>query len=207
MAETMGVKPQTEAAKPSLFAQSLEDHLRVVQQLEASLPLFQEMAEAIVASLRRGGTIFWCGNGGSAADSQHMAAELVGRFRRERRALRSLALTTDTSILTALANDYGYETVFARQIESLCKEGDVLIGISTSGNSENVCRALVKARELGAHTIVMTGASGGKMKFLAHSCFAAPSTETARIQECHSLAAHMICDYVEHTLHAEEHTK
>jgi len=195
------------AAKPNLFAQSLEDHLRVVRQLEASLPLLQEIADAIIASLRKGGTVFWCGNGGSAADSQHMAAELVGRFRRERRALRSVALTTDTSILTALANDYGYDTVFARQLESLCKDGDVLIGLSTSGNSENVCRALVKAREMGAYTIAMTGASGGKMKSLAHVCFAAPSAETARIQECHSLAAHMICDFVEHTLHAEEQPK
>jgi len=207
MADTMSVKPQTDAAKSSLFTQSLAEHLRVVGLLEAHLPQFQQIAEIIIASLRNGGTVFWCGNGGSAADSQHMAAELVGRFRRERRALRSIALTTDTSILTALSNDYGYETVFARQLESLCREGDVVIGLSTSGNSENVCRAIAKARELGAQTIVMTGASGGKMKGLAHTCFAAPSSETARIQECHSLAAHMICDYVEHILHAGEQAK
>ena len=207
-AETMNVKPGNQSPKPhDLFSQSLQEHLRVVKQLESSLPLLQSMADAIVASLRKGGTIYWCGNGGSAADSQHMAAELVGRFRRERRALASVSLTTDTSILTALGNDYGFETVFSRQVESLCKPADVLIGISTSGNSENVCRAVTKAREIGAHTLVMTGASGGKLAPLAHACFAAPSSETARIQECHSLAAHMICDFVEHAMHAGEQAK
>lgn len=181
----------------NLFANSLKDHIQAVTQLESSLPLLQSMADRMIESLRKGNTIFWCGNGGSAADSQHLAAELIGRFRRERKALPSVALTTDTSILTALANDYGYECVFARQLEALCAPGDVLVGLSTSGNSENVCRALVKARELGAYTIAMTGASGGKMSSLAHACFAAPSTETARIQECHTLAGHMMCDWVE----------
>ncbi|HEY3928868.1 MAG TPA: D-sedoheptulose 7-phosphate isomerase [Candidatus Koribacter sp.] len=187
----------------NLFTSSWKEHIESVQQMESSLPLFESIAETIIGALRSGNTVFWCGNGGSAADAQHMAAELIGRFRRERRGLPSVALTTDTSILTALANDYGYECVFARQLEALCRKGDVVIGLSTSGNSENVCRALTKGRELGAHTVAFTGESGGKMKALAEFCFAAPSKETARIQECHTLASHMICDAVEHALHQD----
>lgn len=186
------------------FAQALQEHIDTVRQLEPSLALLQEIAETLARSLREGHTVFWCGNGGSAADAQHLAAELIGRFRRERKALASVALTTDTSILTALANDYGYECVFARQVEALCRAGDVVIGISTSGNSENVCRALVKARELGAQTVAMTGAAGGKLAALAQFCFRAPSRDTARIQECHSLAGHMICDWIEQTLQPQE---
>jgi D-sedoheptulose 7-phosphate isomerase len=190
-----------------LFAKSLQEHLRVVRQLESSLPLLQTMADTMIRALRKGNTVFWCGNGGSAADAQHMAAELIGRFRRERKGLASIALTTDTSILTALANDYGYECVFARQLEALCSAGDVVIGISTSGNSPNVCSAFAKAHELGAYTIALTGASGGKMISLANACFAAPSTETARIQECHSLACHMICDWVEQAFQRNDSPK
>ena len=187
----------------NLFNSSWKEHLEAVQQMQSSLPLFESIAETLIRALRSANTVFWCGNGGSAADAQHMSAELIGRFRRERRSLPSIALTTDTSILTALANDYGYECVFARQLEALCRKGDVVIGLSTSGNSENVCRALAKAREIGAHTVAFTGASGGKMKSLADVCFAAPSNETARIQECHTLASHMICDAVEHALHQD----
>ncbi|ABF42790.1 phosphoheptose isomerase [Candidatus Koribacter versatilis Ellin345] len=191
----------------NLFTISLSDHIRAIEQMASSLPLLQEIADSLIEAIRRGGTIFWCGNGGSAADAQHMAAELVGRFRRERRSLASLALTTDTSILTALANDYSYDYVFVRQVESLCRKGDVLIGISTSGNSANVCNALQKAKEIGAYTVAITGGSGGKMLQLADGCFLAPSKETARIQECHELALHMICDWVEHAFTEDKNEK
>jgi len=122
----------------SIFAKALQEHLEVIRQTEAQLPVLEAIAQAMTSALRAGGKILWCGNGGSAADSQHLAAEIVGRFRRERRGLASIALTTDSSILTSVANDYGFEAVFARQVEALGNRGDVLVGISTSGNSRNV---------------------------------------------------------------------
>lgn len=195
---------QPTGTRHTMFSDSWNQHLQTVRAMEASLPLLQQMADTIIASLRAGGTVFWCGNGGSAADAQHMAAELVGRFRRERRALASIALTTDTSILTALANDYGYECVFARQLESLCRKGDVVIGISTSGNSANVCRAMTKAREIGASTLAFAGQAECQLSSCSDLCFAAPSRETARIQECHTLALHMVCDAVEEALAGEQ---
>ena len=144
-----------------------------------------------------GNKVLWCGNGGSAADSQHMAAELMGRFRRERRGLASIALTTDTSILTAIGNDYGYERVFSRQVEALCVKGDVVVGISTSGNSKNVCAALETAQQLGAFTVALTGAGGGAIASIADITLRIGSEETARIQEGHILCGHMLCDWVE----------
>jgi D-sedoheptulose 7-phosphate isomerase len=149
------------------------------------------------AALVQGKKILWCGNGGSAADAQHMAAEIVGRFRRERRGLPSIALTTDTSILTAVANDYGYEAVFSRQVEALGNEGDVLVAISTSGNSPNVVKAVEMAKELGLVTVGFTGAGGGRLATLADFLFAVPTKDTARVQEAHSLVAHVLCDWVE----------
>jgi D-sedoheptulose 7-phosphate isomerase len=148
-------------------------------------------------TLRFGGKILWCGNGGSAGDSQHLAAEVVGRFRRERRGLPSIALTTDTSILTAVANDYGFEAVFARQVEALGNAGDLLVGMSTSGNSQNVVAALACGRAQGLATVAFTGAGGGKLASLADHLFAVESRDTARIQEAHMLAGHMLCDWVE----------
>jgi len=130
----------------SIFAKALQEHLEVIRQTEAQLPVLEAIAQAMTSALRAGGKILWCGNGGSAADSQHLAAEIVGRFRRERRGLASIALTTDSSILTSVANDYGFEAVFARQVEALGNRGDVLVGISTSGNSRNVIAALETAR-------------------------------------------------------------
>jgi D-sedoheptulose 7-phosphate isomerase len=147
--------------------------------------------------VRNGKKVLWCGNGGSAADSQHLAAELMGRFRRERRALPSIALTTDTSILTAIGNDYGYERVFQRQVEALCMSGDALVGISTSGNSKNVCAALETARSLGAFTVAMTGEGGGSMAQIAEATIRIASRDTARIQEGHILCGHMLCDWIE----------
>lgn len=164
-------------------------------------PKYREQVEAIVdavvTALRARKKVLWCGNGGSAADSQHLAAELVGRFRRERRGLASVALTTDTSILTSVANDYGFEAVFSRQVEALGNPGDLLVGISTSGNSPNVVAALETARRMGLVTVAFTGAGGGRIAALADHLFAAASRQTARIQEAHSLAGHMLCDWIE----------
>src|SRR5277367_3503799 len=184
----------------TIFSEAIGEHLAVIRQLQSQLPALEKIAEEMVRAVLSGGTVFWFGNGGSAADSQHFAAEFVGRFRRERRGLPSIALTTDTSALTAIANDYGYEEVFRRQIEALCAPGDVAVGISTSGNSKNVCAALVKARELGAYTFAMTGASGGKVLQLSHACLRIESNDTARIQEAHILAGHMLCDAIEDAL-------
>lgn len=154
--------------------------------------------------LRRGNKILLCGNGGSAADAQHVAGELVGRFSRERRGLPAIALTTDTSILTALGNDYGFETVFARQVEALGEEGDMLVGISTSGNSPNVLKALEMARQKRMITLGFTGGSGGKMVPLCDMCFIAPASKTPRIQEIHIAAWHLICDLVEKAIYEDE---
>ncbi len=181
----------------SVFGKAIQDHLDVVSQLESQQALLETIARAMVTALRSGGKILWCGNGGSAGDSQHLAAEIVGRFRRERRGMASIALTTDSSVLTSVANDYGYEAVFARQVEALGNPGDVLVGISTSGNSHNVIAALEAARAQGLVTVAFTGQGGGRMAGLADHLFAVPSTDTARIQEAHILAGHMLCDWIE----------
>jgi D-sedoheptulose 7-phosphate isomerase len=177
--------------------QSIDNHLDVVQQLSRQLQTIESIAAEMADSLQAGGTIFWCGNGGSAADCQHMAAEFVGRFRRERQGLASVALTTDTSAITAIANDYGFDQIFRRQVEALCAPGDVVVGISTSGNSENVCLALIEAKKRGAFTISFTGAQGGKLLALSDIALRIASNETARIQEAHVLAGHLLCDLVE----------
>jgi D-sedoheptulose 7-phosphate isomerase len=179
------------------ITQKLGDHIRVIEAILPFAPKLAELGELMLDSLAGGGKVMWMGNGGSAADSQHLAAELVGRFSRERRALPSVALTTDTSILTAVGNDYGYDKIFVRQIDALCNPGDVVVGISTSGNSPNVIEALTLARERGAHTIGFTGADGGRMRDLVDHCLRVPSTETARIQEAHILIGHLLCDWVE----------
>ncbi len=145
------------------------------------------VATQIVTSLRAGGKVMFFGNGGSAADAQHLAAEFTGRYMKERRALPALALHANTSSLTAIGNDYGFEFVFARQLEALGKEGDVAVGISTSGNSPNVLRALEAARAKSIYTVALTGKSGGKMKNLADCIICIPTDETPRIQECHIL--------------------
>ena len=182
---------------PTVFGRAIAEHLEVVRQVQNQQPVLEAIAQAMAATLRFGGKILWCGNGGSAADSQHLAAEIVGRFRRERRGLPSIAITTDTSILTAVANDYGFETVFSRQVEALGNAGDLLVGISTSGNSQNVVAALEVARAQGLVTVAFTGAGGGKMANVAEHLFAVGSRDTARIQEAHLLAGHMLCDWIE----------
>ncbi len=180
-----------------VFTGAIAEHLALVHQFEAQQDAFERAAILITDALLKGNKVLWCGNGGSAADAQHLSAELVGRFRRERGALPSIALTTDTSVLTSIANDYGYDAVFERQVNALCHAGDVVVGISASGNSQNVCAALQKARALDAWTVALTGESGDRIAVLADICIRVPSTDTARIQECHILCGHILCDWVE----------
>ncbi len=151
----------------------------------------------IVSCFKNGGKILIFGNGGSAADSQHLAAEFIGRFQKERRSLPAIALTTDSSILTALGNDYSFDIIFARQIEGLGKKGDVALGISTSGNSKNVIEGIQKAKELGLKTITLTGCGGGKLAPLSEINLNVASQKTARIQESHLCLYHTICELVE----------
>ncbi len=181
----------------SIFQRAIDDHLQVVEELRRNEGVLEELARRIVFALQNNGSVFWCGNGGSAADCQHLAAELVGRFRRERRGLASIALTTDSSILTAIGNDYGFQDVFRRQVEALCGPEDVVIGISTSGNSKNVCEALHEARRIGAFTAAFTGADGGQLVDTSDLLFKVASRDTARIQEAHILAGHILCDWIE----------
>ena len=180
-----------------IIAERFTDHLDVFGKTMEQMDVIQLMAERCKEALKSGNKVLFCGNGGSAADAQHLAAELIGRFQKERRSLASVALTTDTSILTAVANDYGYDEVFARQVEGLGRSGDVLIGISTSGNSANVVKAALKARDTGMHTIAFTGEGGGKLKDICDITFAVPSKVTARIQEMHTMVGHIICELVE----------
>ncbi len=174
------------------------EHLQTIELVrEALAEPIKKISQLLAQSLANGGTLFWCGNGGSAADSQHLAAELVGRFKKNRRALRSIALTTDTSVLTCVANDYSYDDIFARQVEALGRPGDVLIGISTSGNSENVLRAFKAAKEMGLMTIALLGKGGGPCKDLTDHALVIPSDSTARIQEAHILIGHILCELIE----------
>ncbi len=161
-------------------------------------------ARTVAECLRTGGLVAFCGNGGSAADAQHLAGELVGRYRRNRPAFRSLALTTDTSILTAIGNDFGFDQVFARQVEGLLGPGDLLIAISTSGNAENCVNAANLAKERGAGTIAMTGKSGGALGDLCDLCIKVPHELTPRIQECHITIGHIVCGLVERALTQEQ---
>ncbi|QKM63544.1 phosphoheptose isomerase [Polynucleobacter antarcticus] len=185
-------------------SQHFLDSIAVKQAAEKMLP--EQVAHGIVAiteCLRAGGKVMACGNGGSAADAQHFAAELIGRFERERQELAAIALTTDTSILTAIGNDYSYDEIFSKQVRGLGKQGDILLGISTSGNSKNVVQAIEAAKKLGIKIIALTGNDGGKIAGLLdagdiHLC--APSTRTARIQETHLVLLHAICDGVDHLL-------
>lgn len=154
-------------------------------------------ADDMAERLKRGCRILVCGNGGSAADAQHFAAELSGRYVKERRALAGIALTTDTSALTAIGNDYGFDQVFSRQVEALGRPGDVLVGISTSGNSPNVLRAVEVAKELGLHTIGLLGRDGGKLKQCCDDALVVPSTVTARIQELHLMIYHFWCEAID----------
>ena len=183
------------------ITEAIETHKQMVATFEASaMETIVAMAELIVQSLQEGGTLYLCGNGGSAADAQHIAGEFVGRFRTERRPLPAVALSTDTSVLTCIANDYDYESVFARQVEALVRSGDVLWAFSTSGRSPNVVRAAETAKGKAARVIAFTGRANSRLESLADLCFCADAALTARSQEIHQLAYHIICDLVEHSL-------
>ena len=167
------------------------------RKLEDQVPLVAEIADRMAQALKAGNKVMFCGNGGSAADSQHLAAELMGRYMRDRRPLPALSLTVDTSALTAIGNDYGYAEVFARQLRGIGAHGDVLVGLSTSGNSENVLRAVAAAKEIGITTIGFTGQSGGKLAAMADICIAVPSEKTNEIQEMHIAIGHLVCGLIE----------
>lgn len=180
------------------FQKTIEAHEEAVAKLKATcIPVLEQMAETCRQALKNGHKILLCGNGGSAADSQHIAAEFVGRFVKERQGLPAIAFTTDTSILTAIGNDYGYDEVFRRQVEALGREGDVLIGISTSGNSGNVVKAFEQAKKQGVKTLALTGAKESKMSAMADLTLRVPAPVTARVQECHIMIGHMICEYID----------
>jgi len=180
-----------------IFAESIEVKS---ETLKKNLPQIIRTAEAIIKAFKSGNKIFFCGNGGSAADSQHIAAEFVGRFQKERKAWPAIALTTDTSALTALGNDYTFDIVFARQLQALGQKGDVLVAISTSGNSKNVLEAVKFAKAQGIITVGVTGGKGGVLAGLCDIAIVAASSKTARIQESHLVIFHSICELVENTL-------
>lgn len=181
-----------------LIHNTFVDHAATVARFhEQCAGVIEAMAERTVMCLREGGKICFFGNGGSAADSQHLATEFVVRFCHNRRALPSIAFTTDTSILTACANDFGFEAVFARQVEALCRPGDIVVGISTSGGSANVVRGLEFARSEGITTFAFTGEKGGACGEHADFALPVPSPVTARVQECHLIAGHLICELAE----------
>ena len=168
--------------------------------LQNNISHIEKAVQEIIKTFKSGGKILFFGNGGSAADSQHIAAEFIGRFQKERKSLPALALTTDTSILTALSNDYGYDIVFARQIEGLGVKGDIAFGISTSGKAKNVLEGIKKAKQMGLKTISLTGCDGGELAKLTDISLIVPSDKTARIQESHICIAHAICELVENSL-------
>lgn len=178
----------------------MEEHVKVMQKVMSSKKLMKNIAQGAAMmkiALAAGHKIMFCGNGGSAADSQHWAAEIVGRFQKEREGMPAIALTTDTSIITAIANDYGYNKIFARQVEALGREGDVLVGISTSGNSANVVAAIAEAKARGIKTIGFTAIGGGEMAEICDVCLVIPTKVTARAQEVHEVIGHILCEIVE----------
>lgn len=184
----------------SLFLQNLQEHNALLATLHSLDEAVQQAGQLAAQTLRQGGKILFCGNGGSAADSQHLAAELTGRFIQDRRPLAAMALSTDTSALTCIGNDYSFDEVFARQVAGLGRAGDLLVGISTSGNSRNVIRAVEEAQKLGMHTLGLLGRDGGQLRSLCQQSIVVPSPVTARIQECHILIGHTLCGLIEHEL-------
>jgi D-sedoheptulose 7-phosphate isomerase len=188
---------------PGFVAQQISESITVKEAMlsdQALIAQVEEVADLIVKTYRNGGKVLIAGNGGSAADAQHIAAELVSRFDFDRPALPAMALTTDTSILTAISNDYGYDSLFSRQLEANSRPGDVFIAISTSGNSPNIVRALATASQLDLVSVGLTGATGGKMADLCRYCINIPSTDTPRIQEGHITVGHILCAATEQAL-------
>ena len=176
----------------------VENSIEVKKQaLAKNLDVIEKVSLACIQALKNGNTLFFCGNGGSAADSQHVAAEFIGRFQKERKALAAISLTTDTSILTCLANDYSYDIIFSRQLEALGKPGDIVFGLSTSGKSPNVIKAFECAKAHGITTVAFTGGDGGSLAAMADMAVIVPTKVTARIQEVHITFFHTICEIVE----------
>jgi len=181
-----------------MIEEELTAHKRTTEKtIETIIPQIEEASKMVIETLKNGNKILFCGNGGSASDAQHLASELTGRYKIERRGLAGIALTTDTSALTAISNDYGYNRVFDRQVEALVREGDLLIGISTSGESLNIISALLLAKDMGAKTLGFSGKGGGKMKYVCDLNMVVPSEDTPRIQEMHILIGHIICQAVD----------
>ena len=180
-----------------IIRQHLAEHLSVASQIESLEEDIHSIAQTLIQALKDHKTIFWCGNGGSASDSQHLAGELIGRFVGDRKPLKSISLNADSAVMTCIVNDYGYEHIFSRQVEGLGSEGDVLIGITTSGNSQNVLNAYQTANDLGIKTIGLLGKGGGKAVSLVQQSVIVPSNTTARIQEMHILIGHILCDLIE----------
>jgi D-sedoheptulose 7-phosphate isomerase len=194
------------ASHHEIISRNIRESLAVKQAIladQALLNTVTRVGQELAGTLERGGKIFFFGNGGSAADAQHLAAELVGRFEKERRALPAIALTANTSALTAIGNDYSYEAVFARQLEGLGSRGDVAVGISTSGKSPSVLSALRIARKMGITAVGMTGQCSPDMAELVDYCICVPSKRTARVQEAHILIGHILCEIIEHGLSAD----
>ncbi|MDD5064252.1 MAG: SIS domain-containing protein [Phycisphaerae bacterium] len=180
------------------ITETIESHKKAIARLEtAGIEAIAAAAGMITRALKKNGRLYVCGNGGSAADAQHIASEMVGRFERERKSLPAVALTTDTSVITSVSNDYGYENIFAKQVEALVKKGDVLWAISTSGTSANVIAAVKLAKKKGAKVLAFTGSNDSKLEKMADVCFCANSKSTARSQEIHQLGFHIICGLVE----------
>jgi D-sedoheptulose 7-phosphate isomerase len=175
----------------------IQEHIEVIETLQSQIATIEQIAIQCAAALENGKKILLVGNGGSAADAQHIAAELVGRFLKRRKGLAAIALTTDTSAITAISNDFGFEKVFSRQVEALGHEGDVLIAISTSGNSENIIQAVIHAKMMGIETIGLLGNDGGQLKKICNFNIIVHSEVTARIQEAHILIGHILCEYIE----------
>ncbi|HMT09617.1 MAG TPA: SIS domain-containing protein [Pyrinomonadaceae bacterium] len=196
--ESMSASDDTSESHVSGIDQTIAEHQAAIEEFRAILqPQIEETAKVIYNTFKNGKKVLICGNGGSAADSQHLAAEFVGRYETERIGLPAIALTTDTSSLTAITNDYDFDRVFVRQIEALGNEGDCLIAFSTSGNSSNIIAAVMEARRRGMTVIGMTGSGGKKLAGLSDHCIIAPSARTARIQECHILICHLWCQLVD----------
>jgi D-sedoheptulose 7-phosphate isomerase len=183
-----------------LYLRNLSEHLELFKSLNALAGTIDRAGQTMAQGLQTGGKLLFCGNGGSAADSQHLASELTGRFIKDRRPLAAMALSTDSSALTCIGNDYAFDEVFARQVAALGRKGDVLVAISTSGNSHNVVRAVEEARQIGMGVIGMLGRDGGVLKPLCDIAIVVPSPVTARIQEAHILIGHTLCGLIEEQL-------
>jgi len=186
--------------KMQIIESHFNDHANLLNKMPLLFKDIDNISRILINCLKKKKTIFWCGNGGSASDSQHLAGELVGRFVGDRKPLKSIALNADSAVMTCIVNDYGYEHLFSRQIEGLGSKGDVLIGISTSGNSINVLNALKSAKNIGINTIGLLGNGGGKAKKIVDNSIIIPSQRTARTQEMHILVGHILCDLIENGL-------